>query len=73
MRRLDTLFARLFGVLVIAIVLGHLLAFAWFHYMGRQPGPSLLPPSHRSRLLPDRRVRHWVSLAGCWADRSPSS
>ncbi|AYN93338.1 MULTISPECIES: cell wall metabolism sensor histidine kinase WalK [Pseudomonas] len=52
MRRLDTLFARLFGVLVIAIVLGHLLAFAWFHYMGRQPGPSLLPPSAESRLPP---------------------
>ncbi len=38
--RFDTLFGRLFGVLFVAIVLAHLLAFAWF----RLYGP---PPPHR--------------------------
>ena len=32
MRKADTLFARLFGVSVIAIILAHLLAVMWFHY-----------------------------------------
>ncbi|MEX5607958.1 HAMP domain-containing sensor histidine kinase [Pseudomonas protegens] len=32
--RFDTLFGRLFGVLLIAIVLAHLLAFFWFHHYG---------------------------------------
>ncbi|AXP04586.1 MULTISPECIES: HAMP domain-containing sensor histidine kinase [Pseudomonas] len=39
--RLDSLFGRLFGVLLLAIVLAHLLAFAWFfHYDQPPPGPS---------------------------------
>lgn len=38
MRKADTLFARLFGVSVIAIILAHLLAVMWFHYYGF-PGP----------------------------------
>src|SRR3989344_3968564 len=41
--RFDTLFGRLFGVLLIAIVLAHLLAFAWFHYYG--PPPPTPPPA----------------------------
>ncbi|WP_260963009.1 sensor histidine kinase [Pseudomonas citri] len=41
--RLDSLFGRLFGVLLLAIVLAHLLAFAWFiHY--DQPPPPGPPP-----------------------------
>ncbi len=37
--RFDTLFGRLFGVLLIAIVLAHLLAFFWFHHYGPPPPP----------------------------------
>ncbi|MDO7897959.1 sensor histidine kinase [Pseudomonas citrulli] len=38
--RLDSLFGRLFGVLLLAIVLAHLLAFAWFSvYDKPPPGP----------------------------------
>ncbi|MCX7080323.1 MAG: HAMP domain-containing sensor histidine kinase [Pseudomonas sp.] len=37
--RFDTLFGRLFGVLLIAIVLAHLLAFFWFHHYGHPPPP----------------------------------
>jgi len=40
--RLDTLFGRLFGVLLVAIVLAHLLAFFWFHHYGPPPPPP--PP-----------------------------
>ena len=42
--RFDTLFGRLFGVLLIAIILAHLLAFAWFHYYGPPPPPPNRPP-----------------------------
>ncbi|WLG94424.1 cell wall metabolism sensor histidine kinase WalK [Pseudomonas sp. FP198] len=45
--RLDTLFGRLFGVLLLAIVLAHLLAFAWFFYYGPPPPPG--PPPESSR------------------------
>lgn len=41
--RFDTLFGRLFGVLLLAIVLAHLLAFAWFHHYG--PPPPHSPPA----------------------------
>lgn len=41
--RFDTLFGRLFGVLLIAIVLAHLLAFFWFHHYGRPPAPPPYP------------------------------
>jgi signal transduction histidine kinase len=44
--RFDTLFGRLFGVLLIAIVLAHLLAFAWFHYYAPLPPP---PPTRSPR------------------------
>lgn len=40
--RFDTLFSRLFGMLLIAIVLAHLLAFFWFHHYGPPPPPP--PP-----------------------------
>ena len=40
--RFDTLFGRLFGVLLVAIVLAHLLAFAWFRLYGPPPPPP--PP-----------------------------
>ncbi|NBF01336.1 HAMP domain-containing protein [Pseudomonas sp. Fl5BN2] len=43
--RFDTLFGRLFGVLLIAIVLAHLLAFFWFHHYGPPPPP---PPMSAS-------------------------
>ena len=38
--RFDTLFGRLFGVLLLAIILAHLLAFAWFHHYGPPPPPN---------------------------------
>ena len=37
--RFDTLFGRLFGVLLIAIVLAHLLAFFWFCLLYTSPSP----------------------------------
>jgi signal transduction histidine kinase len=40
--RFDSLFGRLFGVLLAAIILAHLLAFAWFHHYGPPPPP--MPP-----------------------------
>lgn len=46
--RFDTLFGRLFGVLLLAIILAHLLAFAWFHHYGPPPPP---PPSEFSEGL----------------------
>jgi signal transduction histidine kinase len=39
-RSADTLFARLFGGALLAILLGHLLAFIWF----TQHGPPMPPP-----------------------------
>ncbi|AZD07189.1 Sensor histidine kinase [Pseudomonas chlororaphis] len=44
--RFDTLFGRLFGVLLIAIVLAHLLAFFWFRLYG--PPPPRPPASEFS-------------------------
>lgn len=41
--RFDTLFARLFGMLLLAIFLAHLLAFFWFHHYGSPPPPA--PPA----------------------------
>lgn len=41
MRNADTLFARLFGVSLVAIVLAHVLAFLWF----QQYGPPRPPPA----------------------------
>ncbi|WAH57203.1 ATP-binding protein [Pseudomonas silvicola] len=44
MRSPDTLFARLFGVSLIAIIFAHLLAFLWFQQYG------FPPPPHREEL-----------------------
>ncbi|MCK3828543.1 HAMP domain-containing protein [Pseudomonas sp. 910_23] len=35
----NTLFGRLFGLLLVAIVLAHVLALFWFHHYGRPPPP----------------------------------
>ncbi|SDH77113.1 sensor histidine kinase [Pseudomonas panipatensis] len=40
----DSLYARLFGVFLLAIVLAHLLAFVWFHHYGHPPPPPPPPP-----------------------------
>ncbi|WP_085710963.1 MULTISPECIES: HAMP domain-containing sensor histidine kinase [unclassified Pseudomonas] len=50
--RFDTLFGRLFGVLFVAIVLAHLLAFAWFHHYGPPPPP---PPPEFSQGVEGQR------------------
>ncbi|MGY4816009.1 sensor histidine kinase [Pseudomonas chlororaphis subsp. piscium] len=64
--RFDTLFGRLFGVLLIAIVLAHLLAFFWFRLYGPPPPPPRPPASEFSGQPPppnngrfERRPRHW--------------
>lgn len=59
--RFDTLFGRLFGMLFVAIVLAHLLAFAWFHHYGPPPPPP--PPEFSQgvegqRPAPDPRFAH---------------
>jgi len=64
--RLDSLFGRLFGVLLLAIVLAHLLAFAWFFHYDQPPPPG--PPPGMSQQgdgaprfdpPPNRRSRPW--------------
>ncbi|WP_426619324.1 sensor histidine kinase [Pseudomonas rustica] len=50
--RFDTLFGRLFGMLFVAIVLAHLLAFAWFHHYGPPPPP---PPPDFSEVVDGQR------------------
>ncbi|MFL1526351.1 sensor histidine kinase [Pseudomonas sp. O230] len=50
--RFDTLFGRLFGVLLLAIILAHLLAFAWFHHYGPPPPP---PPPEFSQGVDGQR------------------
>ncbi|UCR85885.1 sensor histidine kinase [Pseudomonas chlororaphis] len=65
--RFDTLFGRLFGVLLIAIVLAHLLAFFWFRLYGPPPPPPRPPASEFSGQPPPpnggrferRPPRHW--------------
>ncbi|MBP5076919.1 HAMP domain-containing protein [Pseudomonas chlororaphis] len=49
--RFDTLFGRLFGVLLIAIVLAHLLAFFWFRLYGPPPPPPRPPAGEFSGQL----------------------
>lgn len=46
-RSADTLFARLFGGALLAILLAHLLAFMWFMYYGPPPPPPPPPLSER--------------------------
>jgi signal transduction histidine kinase len=53
MRRADTLFARLFGIFVAAIFLGHLIGFLWFRAYGPPPPPPpQQAPSHMSEAGP---------------------
>ncbi|PZP24019.1 MAG: two-component sensor histidine kinase [Pseudomonas kuykendallii] len=63
MRRGDTLFARLFGIFVAAIVLGHLIGFLWFRAYGPPPPP---PPKHPSSLvlLEESELRQPSPLGG---------
>ncbi len=51
MRSPDTLFARLFGVSLIAIIFAHLLAFLWFQQYGFPP-----PPHHHREQMEQRRA-----------------
>ncbi|MBC9250581.1 two-component sensor histidine kinase [Pseudomonas alcaligenes] len=55
MRTADTFFARLFGVLMLAIVLAHILAFAWFNYYGHRPPPPPPPPAYSEHGEPGSR------------------
>lgn len=50
--RFDTLFSRLFGVLLLAIVLAHLLAFLWFQHYGGPPPPPPPPPGLQGQMPP---------------------
>jgi signal transduction histidine kinase len=60
-RSADTLFARLFGGALLAIVLAHLLAFVWFHYYGpRMPPPDCGRPV-ASQTQPPPSSGHAVS------------
>ncbi len=60
--RFDTLFGRLFGVLFVAIVLAHLLAFAWFHHLrpaSASAAAGVLPRRRRpTRCRRTRATRH---------------
>ncbi|WP_191485160.1 sensor histidine kinase [Pseudomonas sp. FEN] len=51
--RFDTLFARLFGVSLLAIILAHLLAFLWFHHYGGPPPPPPPPPGMTENFDPN--------------------
>lgn len=59
---LNTLFGRLFGVLLLAIVLAHALAFFWFHHYDPPPPPPkatfVEQPDGTMRPLP-KRPRPW--------------
>lgn len=46
-RAADTLFARLFGGALLAIVLAHLLAFVWFTHYGPPPPPRQEPAAQQ--------------------------
>jgi signal transduction histidine kinase len=73
-RSADTLFARLFGGALLAIVLAHLLAFVWFHYYGpRMPPPNcnrsmagqMQPPPPGRNAAPDEDLRRAPPPQGC--------
>ncbi|MGA8133777.1 MAG: HAMP domain-containing protein, partial [Pseudomonas gingeri] len=55
--RLDTLFGRLFGVSLVAIILAHLLGFLWFHHYGGGPPPPP-PPGMMENFDPDHPPPH---------------
>ncbi len=58
----NTLFGRLFGVLLVAIVLAHVLAISWFRYYGPPPPPPqetfVEQPDGTMKLLPKHK-RPW--------------
>ncbi|UII73276.1 ATP-binding protein [Pseudomonas sp. HN11] len=58
----NTLFGRLFGVLLVAIVLAHVLAISWFRYYGPPPPPPqetfVEQPDGTMKLLPKHK-RGW--------------
>ncbi|GFZ57519.1 Sensor histidine kinase [Pseudomonas amygdali pv. eriobotryae] len=56
-RRFDTLFARLFGGALLAILLAHLLAFIWFTQYGMRPPPDDRPDAQHSQDDQGRRHR----------------
>ena len=51
----NTLFGRLFGVLLVAIVLAHGLAYFWFHHYGQPPPPP--PPRPEQFIEPPDGAR----------------
>ncbi|WP_017530390.1 ATP-binding protein, partial [Pseudomonas fluorescens] len=58
----NTLFGRLFGVLLVAIVLAHALAFFWFHHYGQPPPPPerfIEQPGASSMPLREKPPRPW--------------
>ena len=59
----DTLFARLFGVSLGAIVLAHLLAFSWFHAYGGPPPPPPPPMERGTPFEPGEGAGHERSSA----------
>ncbi|WP_103103138.1 ATP-binding protein [Pseudomonas sp. LFM046] len=69
MRKADTLFGRLFGIFLLAIVIAHLLAFLWFRQYGGQPPPPPPPPTAMGPAFqgppppPPRFGGPWVHLA----------
>jgi signal transduction histidine kinase len=79
-RSADTLFARLFGGALLAIILAHLLAFAWFSYYGpphppecenvpeRQQTQQMEPPQAASDMPPGdyRAHRRPPRIGGPW-------
>ena len=57
-RSADSLFARLFGGALLAILLAHLLAFMWFMHYGPPPPPPA-PPFSEQYDSPDPRFEHF--------------
>lgn len=52
-RSADTLFARLFGGALLAIILAHLLAFMWFRHYGPRMPPPPPPAAQQAQAAPD--------------------
>lgn len=63
-RRFDTLFARLFGGALLAILLAHLLAFIWFTQYGMRPMPPPRPDFNPEHGQFDDRPMHRPPVLG---------
>ncbi|POQ04309.1 sensor histidine kinase [Pseudomonas syringae] len=61
-RRFDTLFARLFGGALLAILLAHLLAFIWFTQYGMRPPPPTASNTEHGQF--DQRPMHRPPMLG---------